>query len=165
MEPQTAIREKCVSKVDDVSVPSFWFSTGHEAHHNNYQKPALFQKIIKWYLFNDNWQSAASDHTFIYLFDLLCPQRGTETHLSQVPSFFLSVPFGTGWKLFWLHPHMRMSQRKEKRGITAPPQAGRRAHSHISSVLGPAQHSTSACSPLKMTQPEQLHVNGYFCGS
>lgn len=33
-----------------------------------------------------------------------------------------------------------------------------------SSVLGPAEHSTSASPHLKMTQVEQLHVNGHFCG-
>lgn len=106
-----------------LSVQSFWFSTGHEAHHIDYQKPALFQKIITWWWFKDNWQLAVLDHTFIYLFGLIwSTERHTDS--SQVPSFFLSVP-GTGWKLC-LHPCMRVSQRKEKSGITAPSQGGRR---------------------------------------
>lgn len=56
---------------------------------------------------------AVLDHTLIYSFDLICPQRGTQTHLFQIPSCFLSVP-GTGWNLCCLHPHMRVRAKQRE---------------------------------------------------
>lgn len=56
---------------------------------------------------------AVLDHTLIDLFDLICPERGTQTHLSRSPSAPSLVPCAVweGWK----HPCTRgRAMKREK---------------------------------------------------